>query len=52
MGISLMLRKTTNGISTSKVMNPPQTSTKAIWVPKNLLAYSKGLSKVWVPKPT
>ena len=29
-----MLRKTTNVISTSKVTCSPQTSTKAIWVPK------------------
>jgi hypothetical protein len=45
-----MLRKTTNGVSTSKVMCSPQTSTKAIWVPKHLLTNSKGPNKSWVPK--
>ena len=45
-----MLRKTTNGISTSKVMCSPQTSTKAIWVPKHLLTNPKGPNKSWVPK--
>ena len=40
-----MLRKTTNGISTSKVMCSPQTSAKAIWVPKHLLTNSKGPNK-------
>jgi myosin heavy subunit len=45
-----MLRKTTNGMSTSKVMCSPQTSTKAIWVPKHLLTNPKGPNKSWVPK--
>ena len=45
-----MLRKTTNGVSTSKVMSSPQTSAKAIWVPKHLLINSKGSNKSWVPK--
>ena len=45
-----MLRRTTNGVSTSKVMCSPQTSTKAIWVPKYLLTNSKGPNKSWVPK--
>ena len=45
-----MLRKTTNGVSTSKVMCSPQTSTKAIWVPKHLLTNPKGPNKSWVPK--
>ena len=45
-----MLRKTTNGVSTSKVMCSPQTNAKAIWVPKHLLTNSKGPNKSWVPK--
>ena len=45
-----MLRKTTNGVSISKVMCSPQTSAKAIWVPKHLLTNSKGPNKSWVPK--
>ena len=45
-----MLRKTTNVVSTSKVMCSPQTSTKAIWVPKHLLTNPKGPNKSWVPK--
>ena len=40
-----MLRKTTNGVNTSKVMCSPQTSTKAIWVPKHLLTNPKGPNK-------
>ena len=44
------LRKTTNGVSISKVMSSPQTSAKAIWVPKHLLTNSKGPNKGWVPK--
>jgi hypothetical protein len=45
-----MLRNGTNGVSTSKVMCSPQTSTKAIWVPKHLLTNSHGPNKSWVPK--
>jgi len=45
-----MFRRTTNGVSTSKVMCSPQPSTKAIWVPKHLLTNSKGPNKSWVPK--
>ena len=45
-----MLRKTTNGDSTSKVMCSPQTSTSAIWVPKYLLTNMNGPNKCWVPK--
>ena len=45
-----MLRKTTNGVNTSKVMCSPQTSAKAIWVPKHLLTNLKGPNKSWVPK--
>ena len=45
-----MLRKTTNGVSTSKVMCSPQTSAKAIWVSKHLLTNPKGSNKSWVPK--
>ena len=49
-GYDNMIRKATNGISTSKVMSSPQTSVKAIWVPKHLLTNSKGFNKSWVPK--
>ena len=45
-----MLRKTTNGVNTSKVVSSSQTSAKAIWVPKHLLTNSKGPNKSWVPK--
>jgi len=45
-----MLKKTTNGVSTSKVMCSPQTSTRAIWVPKYLLSNLNGPNKHWVPK--
>ena len=45
-----MLRRATNGTSTSKVICSPQTSAKAIWVPKHLLTNSKGPNKSWVPK--
>ena len=45
-----MLRRATNGVSTRKVMCSPQTSTKAIWVPKHLLTNPKGPNKSWVPK--
>jgi hypothetical protein len=49
-GYDNMLRKATNGVSTSKVMCSLQTSTKAIWVPKHLLTNSKGPNKSWIPK--
>jgi len=45
-----MLRRATNGISTRKVICSPQTSIKAIWVPKHLLTNSKVPNKSWVPK--
>ena len=44
-GYDNMLRRDTKGISTSKVMCSPQTSTKAILVPKHLLTNSKGPNK-------
>ena len=44
-----MLRRATNRISISKVICSPQTSAKAIWVPKHLLTNSKGPNKSWVP---
>jgi hypothetical protein len=49
-GYDNMPRRTTNGASTSKMMCSPQTSTKAIWVPKYLLTNSKGPNKNWLPK--
>ena len=49
-GYDNMLRKATNGVSTSKVMSSPQTSVKAIWVPKHFLTNSKGPNNSWVPK--
>jgi hypothetical protein len=45
-GYDNMLRRYINGISTSKVMCSPQTSTKAILVPKHLLTNSKGPTRV------
>ena len=49
-GYDNMLRKATNGVSTSIVICSPQTSTKATWVPKHLLTNSKGPNKSRVPK--
>jgi hypothetical protein len=45
-----MLRKTTNGVSTTKMVCSPQTSTRVIWVPKYLLSNMNGPNKCWVPK--
>jgi hypothetical protein len=49
-GYDDMLRRVTNGVSTSKVMCSPQTNTTAIWIPKHLLTNSKGPNKSWGPK--
>ena len=33
-----------------RVISSPQTSIRAIWVPKHLVINLKGPNKVWVPK--
>ena len=49
---SYSLRRPKNDICSRKVISSPKTSTKAIWVPKYLLANLGGPIQKWVPKCT
>jgi hypothetical protein len=49
---SNMLRRPKFDSCARKVINSPKTSTKAIWVPKYLLANLGGSIQKWVPKCT
>jgi hypothetical protein len=44
------LRDDKNGICATRVICSPQTSIKAIWIPKSLVTNPKGPNMVWVPK--
>ena len=46
------LRKYKAGTCAIRVINFPQTSIRAIWVPKHLVSNLYGPNKVWVPKGT
>ncbi|KAG2655193.1 hypothetical protein PVAP13_1NG547001 [Panicum virgatum] len=46
------LRKDKDGTCAIRVINFPQTSIRAIWVPKHLVSNLYGPSKIWVPKGT
>ena len=46
------LRKDKAGTCAIRVINFPQTSIRAIWVPKHLVSNLYGPNKVWVPKGT
>jgi hypothetical protein len=44
------LRDDKNGIFATRVISSPQTSIRAIWIPKSLVTNPKGPNMVWVPK--
>ena len=44
------LRKDQTGTCAIRVIDTSRTSTRAIWVPKHLVANLSGPNKVWVPK--
>jgi hypothetical protein len=44
------LRDDKNGIYATRVICSPQTSIRAIWIPKSLVTNPKGPNMVWVPK--
>ena len=46
------LRKDQTGTCAIRVIESPQTSIRAIWVPKHLVSKFYGPNKVWVPKGT
>jgi hypothetical protein len=44
------LRDDKNGIYVTRLIYSPQTSIRAIWIPKSLVTNPKGPNMVWVPK--
>ena len=46
------LRKDQASTCAIRVIDTSRTSTRAIWVPKHLVANLSGSNKVWVPKGT